>query len=95
MQEIISTIKGIVNFIKDKKKFFVPGVIAVALVIAVSVFYETPVTVDGMISKADTLSQKGQVALALEEYNKIVRLYPNNYDVHLRLADVYKTVNEN
>lgn len=94
MQEILTVIKNIVNFIKAHLKIFVPLAIAVVLVISILIFRETPINVDGMLQKADNYARKGQIALALEEYNKIVRLFPNNYDVHLRLAEIYTTVNE-
>ena len=38
--------------------------------------------------------KKGQVAFALEEYNKLVRLYPEDYNLHIKLAELYKQVNE-
>ena len=55
---------------------------------------ENPSSLDGMLKKADLEYSKGKLAIAIEDYNKIVRLYPSSYDAHVKLGTAYQQVNE-
>ncbi len=75
---------------------YVTGVIILALAIfwLFFAFKNTPLSYNEMMKKAKTYAEKGQVAFAAEEYKKLLRLYPENYDMHLNLAELYEKINE-
>lgn len=50
---------------------------------------EKPTSLNGMLRTGNELLKSGKLALALNNYNKLVRLYPKSYDAHLRLGDLY------
>jgi len=79
---------------KDYKiYFFLTGLIILTLIF----FFlkaDKPTSFRGMINKAQNYAEQGKIAYALEEYKKIVRLYPDNYDVHLKLAELYEQLND-
>ena len=82
------------NFINSKKFYFL--LVFCILNIAGFVMYEQnkPTSVVGMMREADDFAVKGQIAYAIEDYNKIVRVFPENYEAHIRLAELYLEVNE-
>lgn len=53
-----------------------------------------PSSSEGMLESAKRLEDKGKISLALEEYSKLVRKYPDYYEGHMRLAYIYKKVKE-
>lgn len=82
------------SFIKAKKFYFI--LIFCILNIVGFVIYEKnkSTSVAGMMRDADNLTAKGQIAYAIEDYNKIVRVFPKNYEAHIKLAELYLEVNE-
>ncbi len=82
------------SFIKAKKIYFI--VIFCVLNIAGFFYFENnkPTSLAGMMNEADNFTKNGQIAYAIENYNKIVRLFPKNYEAHIHLAELYLKVNE-
>lgn len=81
-------------FAKKHKIYFAAG--ACILVMAVFFVYRSnrPDSLEGMIKKADYEAEHGQIAYAAEGYIKIVKVFPKNYDAHIRLAELYLRVGE-
>lgn len=83
---------------KDKlnKIYFAGGAIALLAVIVFMffAFKGKPLTYNDLITKAESYAAKGQIAFAMEEYRKLLQLYPENYDVHVSLAGLYEQINE-
>lgn len=85
----------ILSFINSYKIYFI---IIFCLFSIGSFFYFQsirPASESGMMKKAEDFAQSGQIAFAIENYNKIVRLFPKNYEAHCKLANLYLEVNEN
>lgn len=82
------------NFITPYKIYIFIGIVIVVSLILTSVSKENPTSYDGMVKKAEEYMNKGQIAFALEEYNKIVRLYPGKFKIHYKLAKIYNELNE-
>ena len=82
------------NFMNSKKIYFI--LIFCILSIVGFIYYEKnkPTSVAGLMTDADNLAKNGQIAYAIEDYNKIVRVFPKNYEAHIRLAEVYLQANE-
>ncbi|MEI8389933.1 MAG: hypothetical protein WCG23_08625 [bacterium] len=82
------------NFINSKKIYFI--IIFSILSIAWFFYYgnNKPTSVAGMMREADKTAAKGQIAYAIEDYNKIVRVFPKNYEAHIRLAELYLHADE-
>lgn len=81
-------------FIKINKMYFFAGGLILVLVFFITFSKENPTSFKGMVKKAEAYVQKGKVAFALEEYNKIIRLYPDTYDIHLKLGQLYEEMDE-
>ncbi len=94
MQENIPFFKKIIPFLNTYKIYIISIVIVVVLGFFADFSRENPTSFEGMVKKAENYYEKGQIAFALEEYKKIIRLYPKNYDVHRKLAELYKQLNE-
>lgn len=94
MQEKANLVEIIMNFIKGKKIYF----ITLACILVVVLFFvyrnNSTISAEGMMRKADNYAKNGQVAYAIEDYNRIVRLFPKNYNAHVRLAELYLTAGE-
>ncbi len=80
----------------SNKLFFVAGaVIVVAVTLGLFLMFKSnPLTYYDMIKKAEAYTEEGKIAFALEEYRKMLRLYPGNYDIHLKLGNLYEKINE-
>lgn len=91
---VVNMLAKLKNFINSKKFYFI--LLFCVLNIAGFVMYEQnkPTSVAGMMKEADNFAVKGQIAYAIEDYNKIVRVFPENYEAHIRLAELYLEVNE-
>jgi len=91
---VVNMLTKLKNFINSKKFYFL--LVFCILNIAGFVMYEQnkPTSVVGMMREADDFAVKGQIAYAIEDYNKIVRVFPENYEAHIRLAELYLEVNE-
>ncbi len=83
-----------IAFAKQYKIYFIIAGIALVSVVFFPFSSENPTSRNGMFKKAREYFDKGQMAFALEEYNKLARIYPDNYDVHMKLALIYKELNE-
>ncbi len=85
---------GFVEFIKANKIYFI--IIFCVLNLAGFFYYNNSksTSVTGMMNEADNFAQNGQIAYAIENYNKIVRVYPENYEAHIKLAELYLQANE-
>jgi len=85
---------NLLKFINSKKIYFV----FVIFIISIAVFFyygkNKPTSVSGMMKEADNIAKNGQIAYAIEDYNKIVRVFPKNYEAHINLAKLYLEVNE-
>ncbi len=94
MSENKNHFEKIIDFIILYKTYFIVG--GLILVSAIFIFFsmDNPTSFQGMVKKADSYAEKGKVAFALEEYSKIVRLYPDNYDIHMKLANIYIETDE-
>lgn len=57
-------------------------------------FQNKPLTYNEMLNKAKSYTEKGQIAFAMEEYRRMLDLYPKSYDVHLGLAELYEKIDE-
>ena len=82
------------NFINSKKIYFI--LIFCILSIAGFIYYENnkSTSIAGMMKTADNLAKNGQIGYAIENYNKIVRVFPENYEAHISLAELYLRANE-
>ena len=85
-----------INLINSKKIYFILIFLLCILAIAGFVYYENnkPTSVAGYMRKADNLAKNGKIAYAIEDYNKIVRVFSENYEAHIHLAELYVEVNE-
>jgi len=85
---------NLLNFI-NSKKFYLILIICVLSIVAFFYYGSNKSTsVAGMMKEADNTAINGQIAYAIEDYNKIVRVFPRNYKAHLNLAKLYLQVNE-
>ena len=82
------------DFIKKYKLIFSAAGLVVVTIIFFVYQNENPNSLDGMLKNADFAYSEGKIAVAIEDYNKIVRLYPNDYDTHIKLGRAYQQVNE-
>ncbi|HSA07563.1 MAG TPA: tetratricopeptide repeat protein [Candidatus Gastranaerophilales bacterium] len=94
MSEKKNPLEKITNFINLYKFYLLIAAIIVSGIFFMNFPAKNPTTINEMIEKAETYKEQGKMAFALEEYNNLVRLYPNNYDIHLNLAEVYLELNE-
>jgi len=84
-----------INKHSDKIKTVLVSVLYLFIIAAFLVFHTYRSTsLDGRMNHAEDLFKKGKVAIALENYEKLVRTYPNNYYLHLRLGKLFLEVNE-
>jgi len=54
-----------------------------------------PPTAEQLMKKADKYEAKGQIAYEINAYNNIVRAFPENYDAHIKFAEIYKRADAN
>ncbi len=84
----------IIVFINSYKIYIIIAGLIIFSALFLTFSAENPTSFKGMIKKSESYVKKGQLAFALEEYNKITRLYPGDYDVHVRLAELYEELDE-
>ncbi len=84
----------IINLIKLNKIYFTL-IICILILAVFFVFRSTKSTSESsFIARAEDHFKNGKIAYAIEDYNYIVRIFPGNYDAHMRLAELYNGVNE-
>lgn len=88
---------GLIKNIKNKKI----TLILIALIfigISAFLFYkkadQKPDIESQILIEAREYAKKEQIGYAMEKYNKIVRLFPENYDAHIELARLYAKTDE-
>jgi len=75
--------------------FIVGAIIIVASVFGLFVMFNNkPLTYNDMLKKAETYIEKGQIAFAFEEYRRLLKLYPQDYDVRVGLGGLYEKIKE-
>jgi len=81
---------------KSTRYYLIIGIIILGVTILwlFFAFKTKPLTYNDMFKKAEMYAKQGQVAFALEEYKRLLSLYPENYEVHLGLGELYEKVNE-
>lgn len=78
-----------------KPKILLPCLIgAVILYLFFSYNREKPTSLDGLLAQGNNYAKAGKLALAVNEYEKIVRVYPKSYEAHRDLAKLYIQVDE-
>jgi tetratricopeptide (TPR) repeat protein len=99
--KFMSEITEIQKITNNKTKFFTQNkikisalVVAIFIIIMAFAFYEDPNSYKGMLKRAEDYLKEGKAASALEIYSKIVRINPNNYALHVKLAEIYILVDE-
>ena len=86
-------LENILYFIKTKRLYFI--ILACVVVLAAFWAYRyNDSSAKKLMEEADYTAKHGQIAYAIEDYIKIVRNFPENYEAHLRLAELYLKVNE-
>src|SRR3989339_2162567 len=86
--------KNLFNLLDNYKMVLIP-LLALMLLAGFFVFQnEKPASLNGMIRQSDKYAAEGKLSSALENYTKIARLYPRNYDIHMKLGDLLMQVKE-
>lgn len=84
------------KLIKLNKLYYIISGIALLAIIVLFVLTlpEKPLTYMEQLKKAEAYAQKGQVAFAIEHYKRLLNLYPETYQIHIKLAELYLKVKE-
>ncbi|MFH0702113.1 MAG: tetratricopeptide repeat protein [bacterium] len=79
-------------------KKYIKILIPVSILIIIVGFFlfqiEKPNSFNGLLRQGEAYVKEGKIATALEHYNRLVRLYPQSYELHLRVGNLYEQVNE-
>lgn len=82
---------------QKQNKFKSIVVIAIVILVAIVAFYlipNTPLTLDGMLSRGKYYQKTGRTALALKIYKKATVSYPSSYEAHTLLGEALSEVDE-
>jgi len=90
-QNIFEKIKAVIEL----NKIYLMIILFVIITASVLLYIiNKPVTEASLVFKAENDYKQGKIAYAIDGYSYIVRAFPDNYDAHIRLAELYLETND-
>lgn len=87
--------KKFLSMLIEKNKILVVSfVILIGVVSFFMLQKNNATTLDGILNNGEKYEKSGKLAIALDYYNKAVRVYPGSYEAHMKLGNLFRLVNE-